>query len=107
MVRNIPCRYSKEMVLNDFNKNHKGRFNDLNLPTDNRNAEKTNKAYCFINFRHVLYLYDFIKDKRDYRWPKFESEKKIEFNFAKAQPLSNYYREEHTNLSDHNNNQIS
>ena len=83
MVRNIPCRYTKDDIKADFEKNHKGRFNDLNLIMDNRQADKTNKAYCFINFRHILFLYDFIQDKKNYHWPMYESEKKIAFDFAK------------------------
>lgn len=88
MVRNIPCKYTKEELNADFDQNHKGKYNDLILPMDNRQPDKTNKAYCFINFRHVLYLYDFIQDKKDYRWPKHESEKKIAFDFAKEQPVT-------------------
>jgi len=108
MVRNIPCRYSKDEIKQDFEKNHKGRFNDLNLPMDNRQPEKTNKAYCFINFRHVLFLYDFIQDKRDYRWPKFESEKKIDFNFAKAQPITKFTDSREPSCQSENNaNQLS
>lgn len=73
MVRNIPCKYTKEELKADFEQNHKGKYNDLNLIMDNRQPDKTNKAYCFINFRHVLYLYDFIQDKKDYRLPKHDS----------------------------------
>ena len=87
MVCNIPCRYSREDIKLDFEMNHKGRWNDLNVPMDHRQLEKTNKAYCFINFRHVLYLYDFIQDKKNYHWPKYESGKMIDFKFGMSQPF--------------------
>ena len=50
------------MMINKkyFNKNHLGRYNDLRLPTDIKNGIETNRSYCFINFRHVLFVYDFI-----------------------------------------------
>ena len=88
MVCNIPCRYSKDDIKQDFEMNHKGRFNDLYVPTDNRQPEKTNKAYCFINFRHVLFLYDFIQDKKNYHWPKYESGKMVDFKFGVQQPIA-------------------
>lgn len=70
MVKNIPCRYTYNEIKQDFEKNHKSHFNDLKLPTDN-SGPKTNRAFCFINMRHVLYVYDFIFDKQNYHWPKY------------------------------------
>ena len=81
MVKNIPCRYTHKEILTDFEKNHKNHFNYLKLPTD-KNNPKTNKAYCFINFRHPLYVFSFIHDKKDYHWPKYGSDKTIDFVFA-------------------------
>jgi|TARA_B110001450_G_scaffold231937_1_gene234155 hypothetical protein len=89
MVKNIPCRYTYGEIRADFEKNHKNHFNDLRLPMDKQQPEKTNKAYCFINFRHVLYVYDFIHDKKDYHWPKYGSDKTIDIRYAKEQPLQN------------------
>ena len=84
MVKNIPCRYTHNEIKNDFEKNHKNHFNDLKLPSDNNknNPEKTNRSYCFINFRHVLFVYDFVKDKGGYHWPMYSSDKTIEICFA-------------------------
>ena len=85
MVKNIPCRYTYKELRAHFEANHKNHFNFLKLPVDNHNA-KTNKAYCFINFRHVLYVYQFVQDMKDSFWPKYESNKKIDFGFAISQP---------------------
>jgi hypothetical protein len=82
MVKNIPCRYSYNEVKQDFEKNHKNHWNDLRLPMDKHN-QKTNKSYCFINMRHVLFVFDFIYDKKDYHWPKYSSDKTIEIRYAK------------------------
>jgi hypothetical protein len=37
--------------------------------------------------RHVLFVYDFIYDKSNYRWPKYSSDKTVELSFAKEQPV--------------------
>ena len=81
MVRNIPCRYTHKEVREDFERDHKNHFNDMKLPMD-KPHNSTNKAYCFINFRHVLFVYDFIRDKKNYHWPKYGSDKTIDINFA-------------------------
>ena len=73
MVKNIPCRYTNIEIKQDFDQNHKNRYNDLKLPMDKQMGEKTNKAYCFINFRNVLYVFDFFKNKEGYHWPKYDS----------------------------------
>ena len=90
MVKNIPCRYTHNEIKNDFEKNHKNHFNDLKLPSDKtNNPEKTNKSYCFINFRHVLFVYDFVHDKKNYHWPLYSSDKTIDIHYAKEQPIKN------------------
>jgi hypothetical protein len=42
---------------------------------ERRPHQKLNRAYCFINFRHVLFVYDFFKNKEGYHWPKYDSTK--------------------------------
>ena len=85
MVRNIPCRYTKNEIKKDFEQDHMNHFNDLRLPMD-RVTPKTNLAYCFLNMRHPIFVADFIHDKNNYRWPKYSSDKAIAFTFAMEQP---------------------
>ena len=87
MVRNVPCRYSQAEIRADFDRNHKNRFNDLKVPMDKEKHEKTGKGYCFINFRHVLFVYDFFHDKNRNLWPKYASDKIIEIAYATQQPI--------------------
>mmetsp|Transcript_5140 Transcript_5140/g.7884 ORF Transcript_5140/g.7884 Transcript_5140/m.7884 type:complete len:142 (+) Transcript_5140:880-1305(+) len=84
MVKNVPCKYQTNEIRSDFEKNHKNRFNKLKAPMDKQGSasEKTCRGYCFVNFRHPLYVYDFVMDKKDYRWPKYSSDKTIEIRFA-------------------------
>jgi len=84
MVRNIPCKYQYFEIKSVFDKNHGGHFNELKLPTDNnvKINPKPNKGYCFINFRHVLYLYSFYLDMKGQYWSKYSSDKTIDINYA-------------------------
>jgi hypothetical protein len=84
MVRHIPCRYQYLEIKQDFEVNHGGHWNELKLPTDNsiQTVPKPNRGYCFINFRHVLYVYAFYRDKKKYHWPRYSSDKTIDINFA-------------------------
>jgi RNA recognition motif-containing protein len=82
MVKNVPCRYTYAEIKEDFQKNHKNRFNDLRLPMDKNQPEKTGRGYCFINFRHVLFVLDFYNDRKNYHWPKYASDKTIDINYA-------------------------
>ena len=82
MVKNIPCKYQKYEIREDFELKHNNRFNKLKYPQDKTVSEKTGKGYCFVNFRHPLYVYDFIKDKNNYHWPRHNSDKTIEIHFA-------------------------
>ena len=88
MVQNVPCRYTYGEVRNDFEMSHKYRFNDLRLPMDKQKVEKTCRGYCFINFRHVLYVLDFFSDKNNYHWPKYASDKTIDIKYATEQPFA-------------------
>jgi hypothetical protein len=40
-----------------------------------------------MNFRHILFVFDFFHDKKGYHWPKFASDKQIDINYAKEQPI--------------------
>jgi RNA recognition motif-containing protein len=70
MIRNIPIKYSDEMLLKELEE-FMGKFDCVYLPYD---AEKKgNRGYAFINFTHPLHILLFYEKFEG----KFEVMKKI------------------------------
>lgn len=94
MIRNIPNKYSQQMLLDFVNESHKGKFDFFYLRMDFKN--KCNVGYAFINFpdpkykwtngRDVLTLRDRIEGKK---WQKFNSDKVGAISYARIQGKSN------------------
>ena len=85
MIRNIPIKYTDEMLLKELEK-FINKFNCLYLPYDFE--KKGNRGYAFINFInpfHILLFYEKFQGKI---WSKFESKKICELNLANFQGIS-------------------
>ncbi|KAF9582188.1 hypothetical protein BGW38_000530 [Lunasporangiospora selenospora] len=83
MIRNIPNKYTQQMLLDLLNKTHFGQFDFLYLRMDFKN--KCNVGYAFINFINVEVVPTFTKEHVGKRWPKFNSEKICTLSYAKVQ----------------------
>ena len=83
MIRNIPNKYTKEMMLKTLNKSFKGKFDFFYLPIDFQN--NCNVGYAFINFLTTENVRDFYKEFQGKKWEKFNSEKICEVKYAKFQ----------------------
>ncbi|CAD8085476.1 unnamed protein product [Paramecium primaurelia] len=83
MIKNIPNKYTVQMLQDLIDLKHHDLYDFLYLPIDFKN--KCNMGYAFINFIHPLYIVQFYKDFHDNGWPHFNSEKICELRYARIQ----------------------
>mmetsp|Transcript_46646 Transcript_46646/g.101762 ORF Transcript_46646/g.101762 Transcript_46646/m.101762 type:complete len:492 (-) Transcript_46646:39-1514(-) len=94
MLRNIPNKYSRDMLVDRLNEDMKGHFDFLYLPIDFKN--KCNVGYGFINFRSIesrdrfiqLYSGAYVQDVL----PRFRSMKSLEVTWARVNGLEENVR---------------
>ena len=85
MIRNIPIKYTDEMLLKELEK-FVNKFNCLYMPYDFE--KKGNRGYAFINFINPLHILLFYEKFQGKIWSKFESKKICELNLANFQGIS-------------------
>ena len=83
MIKNIPNRYTKDMMLETIDKKFKEKFNFFYLPIDFDN--KCNVGYAFINFIDLADIKDFYLEFNGSTWPNFKSDKICEITYARIQ----------------------
>lgn len=83
MVRNVPNKYSQQLLLNEINTAHKGKYDFFYLPIDFKN--KCNVGYAFINFIDPKSIIPFFKEFNGQRWHNFNSEKVCAISYARIQ----------------------
>lgn len=87
MLRNIPNRYSRDMLHERLSKNYRGQFDFVYLPIDFNS--KCNVGYAFINFRTpaaaASFTSDFHGKKTKTVLPGFSSNKICEVTYARVQ----------------------
>ena len=85
MIRNIPIKYTDE-ILNETFKDFHGKYDCLYMPYD---YEKNgNKGYAFINFVNPLHILLFHERFNGKKWVHFESPKICELNMAHVQGVN-------------------
>jgi len=85
MIRNIPIKYTDEMILKELQL-FTGKFDCFYMPYDSEKGG--NRGYAFINFIHPLHILLFYNVFNGKTWEHFESKKVIEFNFANFQGIN-------------------
>mmetsp|Transcript_74801 Transcript_74801/g.173283 ORF Transcript_74801/g.173283 Transcript_74801/m.173283 type:complete len:530 (+) Transcript_74801:234-1823(+) len=94
MLRNIPNKYTREMLVKQLSVDFYGQFDFMYLPIDFKN--KCNVGYGFINFRTVEACEKFVKDFHgvDVRkcLPGLNSKKVVEVTPARVQGLQENVR---------------
>ncbi|KAI5148245.1 hypothetical protein ENBRE01_0205 [Enteropsectra breve] len=90
MIKNIPNKYTSEMLLAFINKTHYGAFDFIYLRMDFRN--RCNVGYAFINFTRPEYVRSFYTVINGMRWKNFCSEKIAELAYASIQGIEQLKR---------------
>ena len=80
MVKNIPNKYTNQMLKELIDQNHANSYDFLYLPIDFKVnlyliQNKCNMGYAFINFMDSTMIPSFHKEFHGQRWPHFNSEK--------------------------------
>ncbi|CEG45527.1 mei2-like protein [Plasmopara halstedii] len=83
MIRNIPNKYTQQMLLAEINSNHRGNYDFFYLPIDFKN--KCNMGYAFINFIEAAHIELFHKNFNGQKWTNFNSEKVCAISYARLQ----------------------
>ncbi|XP_028548605.1 protein MEI2-like 2 isoform X2 [Dendrobium catenatum] len=83
MIKNIPNKYTREMLLAAIDENHKGTYDFLYLPIDFKN--KCNVGYAFINMTSPLHIISFYQAFNGKKWERFNSEKVSSLAYARIQ----------------------
>ena len=83
MVRNIPNKYTQQMLLDEVNVNHTGTYDFFYLPIDFKN--RCNVGYAFINFVNPTSIVAFSKEFQGHRWKNFNSGKVCDITYARIQ----------------------
>merc|ERR1712226_570601 len=94
MLRNIPNKYTREMLIKQLSQEFFGQFDFMYLPIDFKN--KCNVGYCFINFRAPEACSKFVSQFHgvDVRkcLPGLNSKKVVEVTPARVQGLTENVR---------------
>ncbi|CAH0481186.1 unnamed protein product [Peronospora belbahrii] len=83
MIRNIPNKYTQQMLLTEINRNHCGNYDFFYLPIDFKN--KCNMGYAFINFIEAARIEAFHQEFDGQKWTNFNSEKVCAISYARLQ----------------------
>ena len=85
MVRNIPNKYTQQMLLNEFKENGLGPgvIDFFYLPIDFKN--RCNRGYAFINFVDFKDILPFHKRYFGKHWSTFNSDKICDITYARIQ----------------------
>ncbi len=92
MVKNIPNKFNKNLLLSIIDQNFKGTYDLFILPTDINKFK--NFGYCFINFTSSYYIPYFYFMFNGKMWSSTNSKKVCELAYSKVQgknDLLNHY----------------
>ena len=83
MIRNIPNKYTKELMLETIDKYFNDTYDFFYLPIDFKN--NCNVGYAFINFKALKHIEPFFQKFNNSKWPIFNSDKVCSIKYARIQ----------------------
>ena len=83
MIKNIPNKYTQNMLLEKINRNHPGCYDFFYLPIDVKN--NCNVGYAFINMTDPLFVLALYEYLNGCYWERFNSEKICELTYGRIQ----------------------
>ncbi|KAI9189709.1 hypothetical protein H9P43_001142 [Blastocladiella emersonii ATCC 22665] len=83
MIRNIPNKYSQQMLIDFINDTHKGQYDFLYLRMDFKN--RCNVGYAFCNMVDVGAVISFAQRVVGKKWTRFNSDKVCMLSYANIQ----------------------
>ena len=87
MIKNIPNKFSRDLLLNIINQNFRGTYDLFILPTDSNRYK--NFGYAFINFTNSYFIPYFYFIFHRKMWSSTNSQKVCEITYSKIQGKSN------------------
>ena len=82
-IKNIPNKYTKKMMMEEFDKNFKNSYNFFYLPIDFNN--NCNMGFAFINFVDLKFIKPFYNKFFGKKWRRFNSLKICDIKYARIQ----------------------
>lgn len=83
MIKNIPNKYNKELMLETIDEHFYDAYDFFYLPIDFNN--NCNVGYAFINFKELKFIESFFKRFNNKKWAIFNSEKICSIKYARIQ----------------------
>jgi hypothetical protein len=87
MIKNIPNKFTRELLLNTIDQNFKDTYDLFILPTDG--SRNKNFGYSFINFTSSYFIPYFYFMFNNKKWSSTNSKKICEITYSKVQGRAN------------------
>ena len=83
MIKNIPNKYTQQMLLQTIDRSQRDNYDFFYLPIDFKN--NCNMGYAFINFVDSIFIVDFFDEYDGTKWAQFNSDKICKITYGRIQ----------------------
>ena len=81
MIKNIPNKYTQQMLLQTIDRTQRDNYDFFYLPIDFKN--NCNMGYAFINFVDSIFIVDFFYEYDGTKWAQFNSDKICKITYGR------------------------